>query len=33
MEYIDWDLAERSIMGAESSEEDLNWNGKYSLQA
>ena len=33
MEYIDWDLAERSVMATESSDKDLNWNGEHSLQS
>ena len=31
MEYIDWDLTERSATGAESSDKDLSWNGEYSM--
>ena len=33
MEYIDWDLAERSIMGGGSFDKDSSWDGELILPA
>jgi len=29
MEYIDWDLAERTNVGIESFDKDLSWDGEH----
>ena len=31
MEYIDWDLAERSIVGVETFDKDSSWNSELVL--
>ena len=31
MEYIDWDLAERSIVGMESLDKDPSWDSEHML--